>query len=143
MHKLKVYKCTDCDQRFETLIEKDLHQKVTHLVHKCDECFENFENSKNLKKHMIKSHNSGQFKCDICGKEFDMRTKYRQHKINHNSTIVCDLCGCKCSSPANLKQHMRKHTGEKPFEVFLFFDIIDIIFTISCNLICHIYRLNI
>ncbi|XP_053401417.1 uncharacterized protein LOC123550620 isoform X2 [Mercenaria mercenaria] len=130
----------------------------------CDKCTKVFLEEKGLKQHILRVHKieaiskktgkissvktspdkvnlvktSGEFKCDLCPKQFDLRINLRRHmKMKHNIELPpdtmnsspknslgtvnlvyhCDVCEQKFSTLSNLRHHMISVHDENDVEV--------------------------
>ncbi|NXK63014.1 ZN652 protein, partial [Sylvietta virens] len=63
------------------------------------------------------SHSLGQFMCQWCGKDFNMKQYFDEHMKTHTGEkpYICEICGKSFTSRPNMKRHRRTHTGEKPY----------------------------
>lgn len=91
-------------------------------LQKCIECKSSFSNTSNLRKHIRKFHaeksnllaprrykisSNSLFTCDNCGKIFNHKHNFQQHKKTHDTSIIvnkstkgtrkCPLCNFHCS----------------------------------------------
>ena len=89
IHKLKSYKCPNCDM---------ICSSVTSLLH--------HKRSKHPRTKMIE-------KCNICHQTVNISS--HSHK-EPNTKHVCSECNKKFASKINLKIHIRTHTKEKPYK---------------------------
>jgi hypothetical protein len=57
--------------------------------------------------------NLRQFKCDVCDKTFNQRSKLRTHRFVHENTPTfnCHICECKYKYKWDLKTHIWRVHG--------------------------------
>ena len=60
---------------------------------------------------------TNQFKCNICGKEFDGMYKLNRHLVTHTGikNFNCETCGKSFSEAYKLRRHLLVHAGIKMF----------------------------
>jgi KRAB domain-containing zinc finger protein len=110
-HREKVSKvfCSKCSFEGDTNEEIRIHAAVVHLDQFCEICNRTFEKKTCFKKHMNVHENSENFKCKICGAEFESFRGmaghlYANHKTKHE-TFQCETCKKNFVSELNLKRH--------------------------------------
>jgi len=113
----KKFKCSNCDEEFDTINEQRSHNISVHGSQTwkvCQICGKTVK-SQCLWSHE-KSHNENMFKCEVCGKAFNTKTRYREHERIHTGEkpYVCQVCGAKFSRSNHLARHRLVHSGEKP-----------------------------
>lgn len=95
-------------------------KRHTANVHKpkeyvpCRECGKQLEKGRRETIH-YKQHHSGQnFRCDLCGKEFKLKSVLRVHMDTHlGRKFQCYFCPFEATSVANRCKHMHhRHPGE-------------------------------
>ncbi|KAJ4425778.1 hypothetical protein ANN_27403 [Periplaneta americana] len=85
----------------------------------CAICKRNFTNEAYMRHMpMHKQNNVQQFRCEICGKDFETKAKMTVHTRIHTveRSFKCENCDKAFVSQSLLIRHMRTHTGEKPFK---------------------------
>jgi len=84
----------------------------------CRHCSDSFTWHRQLKTHLLKSHNeSTWFTCHICQKKFSRSDQLKTHLLRHEDVgpYVCSECA-KCFYTAYaLKRHQPTHSDFKPF----------------------------
>ncbi|CAH0599513.1 unnamed protein product [Chrysodeixis includens] len=67
------------------------------------------EEKKTRKK--ISDQKRGSYKCQMCSKEFKMRSTFKAHVRFHTNYCVCELCGKRCRNNVQLQEHKRARHG--------------------------------
>lgn len=64
-----------------------------------------------------KGEDNKRFECDFCGKQFDRKHRFLNHRNSHIGIhpYTCQFCDKSFLHKHNLKTHERIHTGEKPY----------------------------
>ncbi|XP_045600633.2 uncharacterized protein [Procambarus clarkii] len=59
-----------------------------------------------------------ELRCDVCGREFDRRSRLDAHYKTHTGErpFACPFCGKSFASKGNCNTHMRVHTRERPYQ---------------------------
>ena len=75
----------------------------------CGICFKRFNHKKNLRRHILVTHEGKRQECYICKKAFT--TKFRLNKHNcedfKNKSNKCDVCRRNFSNVFSLKRHLK------------------------------------
>uniref|UniRef100_A0A2A4K7B4 C2H2-type domain-containing protein n=1 Tax=Heliothis virescens TaxID=7102 RepID=A0A2A4K7B4_HELVI len=122
-HKVGRFKCTHCDEEFETIQKKRYHEKMVHLMslNKCGYCDEKFLWYPQKCAHMAEVHGKAIMKpqeCKACNKIFESKRKLQIHvRRDHllERRFKCTECEMEFFTKALLKNHMVKHSGVKMF----------------------------
>ncbi|KAK9496738.1 hypothetical protein O3M35_013027 [Rhynocoris fuscipes] len=113
----KPYKCPECKASFI----REMHLKMHYRMHtgekpfQCSVCNADYSSKNALKKHMLKKHNSinfKHFKCEECGKQFFVKSSLRRHIDSAHSsdcTYVCPVCKNGYKTYASCQQHLLTH----------------------------------
>jgi hypothetical protein len=77
--------------------------------YKCQICFKEFLRKDYWKRHVY-SHNN-KFKCNICNKCFMHENHLKQHSVSHNERKIykCDICNLTSFFNFNIKKHKKTH----------------------------------
>ena len=119
-HKLKIYKCKQCDKCFNKSGLLSRHEKI-HTGEKpyvCNQCGRRFNRAETLQKHIRAHTGEKPYTCDQCGQKFGQSWSLKRHKIRAHTTEkkeknICDQCGKSYIHPANLRRHLKVHSGEE------------------------------
>ncbi|VDK38684.1 unnamed protein product [Taenia asiatica] len=63
----------------------------------------------------LKGEERPKWKCEECGKTYNIAVSLRTHKQSHSRSWKCSICGKAFTRKWLLQGHQRTHTGEKPF----------------------------
>ena len=76
----------------------------------CDMCGFVAKTKKIFTKHK-KTHDTGEFSCDICPKKFTRLQSLREHtsKVHSTNKFACTICDKCFSEKTRLKQHENTH----------------------------------
>ena len=79
----------------------------------CEFCGKEFQVKSYLKKHISRLHSGeGLQECNQCGKHFNSSLSLRSHRYNcHRFSQVCHICGVKFTVKTSFKKHLLAHEG--------------------------------
>ncbi|XP_018336424.1 zinc finger protein 90-like [Agrilus planipennis] len=110
----------------------DIHKVDTKTIspYKCDQCNIRYKTSIELAHHKFshskseKSANEGNFKCEMCFKNFIRKCHLKTHiLLKHTDRNLwkhtCSFCDQKYATKWDYNRHIRYHRGEKPFACHL------------------------
>ena len=86
----------DCDKSRNDSSNRNSHEKKIHDI----------KEKKRERVRKKKMKNDINIDCEICGKHFENKLKYKIHLYNHDPKIDCTICGKKFSK-SNLRKHMK------------------------------------
>lgn len=93
-------------------VYQDTHKSQLEVV--CPECNKVFKGKYNLRHHIENWHKSGDHLCNVCGDEFDLKGKLKNHHAAHHGKDHSGVCPICSKEMKNLKSHMKDvHTVEK------------------------------
>ncbi|XP_063899199.1 zinc finger protein 286A isoform X3 [Helicoverpa armigera] len=122
-HKVGLFKCCKCDEKFDTIQKKRYHEKVVHLLclNKCGYCDAKFLWYPQKCAHMAEVHGveiNKPKECKACNKIFESKRKLELHiRRDHllERRFKCTECEMEFFTKALLSNHMVKHSGVKMF----------------------------
>ncbi|XP_070546225.1 zinc finger protein 181-like [Ptychodera flava] len=124
-HIQSKHECTDCKKEFSFLHELNHHiarhhqDNINRFI--CEKCGKGFHTKILLNGHLRQRHSESPVQCEVCGKQFNHRSKLWAHSQIHNKTIYqshqCELCPRKFMSRSKVKVHMiSAHSDERPHQ---------------------------
>lgn len=118
----KSYKCTKCEEVFESKSLKNYHLQNKHGSenrYRCPYCNESFKRYIDRLRHLKEIHDKTvEYPCHLCAAVFslsDQRTKHIRNVHVKNTNYQCTFCSNKFVTAYHLKSHLVKHTGLKKF----------------------------
>ncbi|XP_068625809.1 zinc finger protein ZFP2-like isoform X11 [Battus philenor] len=112
---VKIKRCDHCSQTFKERYSLLSHLKKVHGVVKklsCHVCKTEFTTRRALTEHTTKYHTE-KYKCEICGKRFEIESKLKKHMRVHSSekNFICAICNNAYKCKFSLMKHLRKHNA--------------------------------
>nr|XP_053647658.1 gastrula zinc finger protein XlCGF57.1-like [Cherax quadricarinatus] len=98
-----------CRKCLESFLIKT--RSKTDVMFKCDICEKEFTLKSNLAQHLILHTNVKPYSCQVCGKEFSHRSNLARHRNIHTQagTHKCSFCDKVFSRIITFNQHMKSH----------------------------------
>lgn len=129
--KPRIFKCSECPNRFQTIKELRDHTRISHgtsklrrevsrkiNLYKCDFCMEVLMNTQELIHHgqLIHPDEFILHPCGRCDNSFGNMQTLRAHLAAHNKNYECSHCGKVCPTAVSLAGHENSHTKDQPFQ---------------------------
>ncbi|XP_055615238.1 transcription factor grauzone-like [Toxorhynchites rutilus septentrionalis] len=118
----RAFQCHRCPKSFvrERALEKHLsdHETLDNGTAKCETCGKCFSNINVLKNHIKYRHiKQMQYICDVCSKQFYMRSMFMTHRKTHEVPAEelrkqCPVCSKWCKNHDYWRIHVRQHKNE-------------------------------
>lgn len=113
------FKCSQCEQVFNTLSSLQQHCKKVHsdVFHYCDLCSFKTKNKYYIKEHIQARHIAYNVQCEQCNKVFKSEEDMNHHLQKKHSEFAdvfdCPECPMTYKSKGGLKSHMKvRHEGQ-------------------------------
>ncbi|XP_046544547.1 zinc finger protein 728-like [Haliotis rubra] len=101
----------DCEGEDDSLNQQDRYRSESTISNSSARDEENEENMSRPKKKP--------FKCDKCGKSFQVHSVFMRHKKFHNAdqetNFKCRICSKAFESEVLLEKHQKRHSDDRPF----------------------------
>ncbi|XP_051983842.1 zinc finger protein 521 isoform X1 [Xyrauchen texanus] len=117
MHTFVFFRCTLCQEVFDSKVSTQLHLAVKHSnekkVYRCTSCNWDFRHEADLQMHVKCSHLENQghsHRCIFCGESFGTEVELQCHITTHSKKYNCDFC-CMAFHAVHLLElhHREKH----------------------------------
>nr|XP_046481121.1 zinc finger protein 222-like isoform X3 [Neodiprion pinetum] len=108
--------CEYCGNVFPFRTRLLSHIASVHMKNRrnfrCHFCYNLYSSLSVLNDH-IKSSHAATHVCEVCGKEFKVKSKYKSHVLQHKNPrpFSCPICNNKYASRTFLSEHLSKHQG--------------------------------
>ncbi len=115
MHTFMFFRCTLCQEVFDSKVSTQLHLAVKHSndkkVYQCTSCNLDFRHEADLQMHVKHSHLENQgcsHRCIFCGESFGTEVELQCHITTHSKKYNCHFC-CKAFHAVYLlERHLRE-----------------------------------
>ncbi|XP_051557051.1 zinc finger protein 521-like isoform X2 [Myxocyprinus asiaticus] len=115
MHTFVFFRCTLCQEVFDSKVSTQLHLSVKHSnekkVYRCTSCNWDFRHEADLQMHIKHSHLENQghsHRCIFCTESFGTEVELQCHITTHSKKYNCDFC-CKAFHAVHLLEcHLRE-----------------------------------
>ncbi|XDV26581.1 hypothetical protein PO909_030237 [Leuciscus waleckii] len=115
MHTFMFFRCTLCQEVFDSKVSTQLHLAVKHSnekkVYRCTSCNWDFRHEADLQLHVKHSHLENQgcsHRCIFCGESFGTEVELQCHITTHSKKYNCHFC-CKAFHAVYLlERHLRE-----------------------------------
>ena len=110
------YRCNVCGETFKSYFLKRYHHKKMHLEppsNQCKLCPQKFRMPAQLKDHITKDHNGGDFTCELCNEHFSNRYHMYKHLRMEHKKKSCSECKEEFEKIFKLRNHKKLVHGIK------------------------------
>ncbi|MGH0143513.1 UNVERIFIED_CONTAM: hypothetical protein FKN15_040169 [Acipenser sinensis] len=115
MHTFVFFRCTLCQEVFDSKVSVQLHLAVKHSnekkVYRCTSCNWDFRHESDLQLHVKHNHleNQGKVhKCIFCGESFGTEVELQCHITTHSKKYNCKFCSKAFHAIILLEKHLRE-----------------------------------
>uniref|UniRef100_A0A3Q3K2V6 Zinc finger protein 521 n=1 Tax=Monopterus albus TaxID=43700 RepID=A0A3Q3K2V6_MONAL len=115
MHTFVFFRCTLCQEVFDSKVSTQLHLAVKHSnekkVYRCTSCNWDFRHETDLQLHVKHSHleNQGRaHRCIFCGESFGTEVELQCHITTHSKKYNCRFCSKAFHAIILLEKHLRE-----------------------------------
>ncbi|XP_037313069.2 zinc finger protein 521-like isoform X2 [Pungitius pungitius] len=115
MHTFVFFRCTLCQEVFDSKVSTQLHLAVKHSnekkVYRCTSCNWDFRHETDLQLHVKHSHleNQGRsHRCIFCGESFGTEVELQCHITTHSKKYNCRFCSKAFHAIVLLEKHLRE-----------------------------------
>ncbi|CAO1425481.1 unnamed protein product [Diamesa hyperborea] len=111
------YLCETCNKSFPKLEDLQNHLNEIHIQYKCSICQEMFETKTAINLHfsLKHTHEIKMYRCSVCLDVFQLEKEFKHHirtrHLTHN-TIQCVFCRVVCSSEIEMHFHLATHVKQ-------------------------------
>ncbi|XP_050436245.1 zinc finger protein 664-like [Adelges cooleyi] len=118
--KIKLFKCTKCEESFNTKNALKVHKNDTHphSEYKCNCCDKTFDTMCARQKHKKEEHPSVTYSCDTCDYRTPYKSRMQYHENRHKKvySVFCDTCQAGFFNKDELATHEIKNHGAEPYQ---------------------------
>ncbi|CAL8319830.1 unnamed protein product [Arctogadus glacialis] len=115
MHTFVFFRCTLCQEVFDSKVSTQLHLAVKHSnekkVYRCTSCNWDFRHETELQLHVKHSHLESQgraHRCIFCGESFGTEVELQCHITTHSKKFNCRFCSKAFHAIVLLEKHLRE-----------------------------------
>lgn len=114
------YPCETCNKFFPKLEDLQKHLNDIHIQYKCSICQESFDTKIAINLHfsLKHTHEIKIYRCSVCLDVFQLEKEFKHHirtrHLTHN-TIQCVFCRVVCSSEIEMHFHLATHVKQFRF----------------------------
>ncbi|KAM8839661.1 zinc finger protein 521-like isoform 2-T2 [Synchiropus picturatus] len=115
MHTFVFFRCTLCQEVFDSKVSTQLHLAVKHSnekkVYRCTSCNWDFRHETDLQLHVKHNHleNQGRaHRCIFCGESFGTEVELQCHITTHSKKYNCRFCSKAFHAIVLLEKHLRE-----------------------------------
>ena len=94
--KPKRFKCTKCDNCYDTLKQLNNHFRMNHQKVRCTECDKICKTLSTLRQHVYTDTQGEKYKCKYCQETFTFKSYLKVHLIKHSNRAMhkCLIVNC-------------------------------------------------
>ena len=115
------YSCEVCNKNFKVKSYFIEHMKTHDISFDCNLCDKKYPLKRNLKKHIMRTHQKSKYSCDFCKKDFASKDKCNMHmtRCHVDDPLPCTKCDAVFVSNKDLKKHFNKNHSISQCDVCL------------------------
>lgn len=133
--KKKIYECTRCTVTYRSKRSLVYHLNTKHKIRVeikgydkkrkfiCHYCRKEYPRKNELHDHILGHMNLKPYSCDICGAQFRIRGRFREHIVQkhlettlNDKTFPCSFCSKMCISLKAKRSHEYRHKNSGLFQ---------------------------